>query len=229
MKPPSIEIDDTRSKLCEGRSIGIGFAFLKRMGENVYRMVQPLSPCKDYLNDVLYSEITGKPYGAWGLSTKKEDILGDDRAYLSFADCPGSKHVKAAEFTTKEESLVPKDLANMLQFMHAMEKLLGIKEKTELVHAAPNLVFAKVSKDWVATTYAVSLWSFLIRNAIYSQGGDPMAELEKTKDSGDRMYFNTIKKCIAAIQKNGMPKQDLSEVNSGIHDLGIISWSSCIS
>ena len=46
-----------RSKLCEGRSYQMGFAFLKKLDNNTFETVQPISPCKDYLNDVIFLKI----------------------------------------------------------------------------------------------------------------------------------------------------------------------------
>src|SRR5687768_15710647 len=76
-----------RSVLCEGRNYGIGFAFCKRTGD-VLETVQPVSPCKDYLNDVVYSEHSGQPFSAWGLRTSKKNIFyADEGAYVLFQVC----------------------------------------------------------------------------------------------------------------------------------------------
>ena len=64
-----------RGKLCEGRNFNMGFAFCKQLEDGTFETVQPLSPCKDYLNDVIYSEHTGNTFYACGLDTKKHGIF----------------------------------------------------------------------------------------------------------------------------------------------------------
>ena len=60
-----------RGKLNEGRNYQMGFAFCKKVSNKVLETIQPISPCKDYLNDVVYSERTGKNVSAYGLNTSK--------------------------------------------------------------------------------------------------------------------------------------------------------------
>ena len=75
-----------RRTLGEGRNYGMGMACLKKDGDN-FETVCPITACKDFISDVIYSELTGKPYYAYGLSTSKKDIFDykNDEAYFVFA------------------------------------------------------------------------------------------------------------------------------------------------
>ena len=45
-------------------------------------MVTPISPCKDYLNDVVWSEAVNKSVSIYGLSYEKKDIYDKKYAYI---------------------------------------------------------------------------------------------------------------------------------------------------
>jgi hypothetical protein len=225
MSKPIIKLDDTRSKLIEGRSSGIGFAFLKQVKPGEFEGVQPISPCKDYMNDVVYSEHTGKPFRVWGLSTTKRDIF-DTHAYVAFASTTGNKYDTKA-FIEKEVKLFKENFANLLGLVNAIEKAMGFKEFTEMVQVEDNLVFAKIPLEWVKTTWATSLWGFIVRNAIHATDfSDPIESFQKAVDATmeDSMYFKTIKKVLPRIFKDGFPEQDLLAGNFSIHDEGIIAY-----
>lgn len=214
---PTIKLDTTREKLSEGRHEGIGFVFLKKLKDNMFEAVHPLSPCKDYLNDIVYSEATGKPFKAYGLSTKKEGIFSGDRAYLAFSSL-GSKY--GGDHSSLEVSLLKDNLGNLLKVINDVEKFLGIKDLTDLVEVETNLVLADISKAWVTSTWAISLWAFVARNALYSSGGEAFAELKKSKmDSYD---VDDIITQIKLFAEKGLPKQDWEKIP---HDCDHIHWN----
>ena len=73
-----------RNVLIEGRSSGMGFAMLKKDKTN-YETVNPLSPCKDYLNEVVFTENTGYPTKAHGLDYKEKlDIFKDKVVEINY-------------------------------------------------------------------------------------------------------------------------------------------------
>lgn len=222
----TITQDKTREKLGEGRRCGIGFAFLKRMEGNNFRAVQPISPCKDYLNDVVYSEMTGKPFAAYGLKTKKEDIFEVDTAYLAFASRDSDKTDDS--FIKSEVKLLRENLANLAKLVNGVEKLLSIPKPSKFVLVEDNLVFAEISKEWATRTWAISLWSFIVRNAIHAKGlDDAMADLDEcVSSSGDSWYWSTIKSNIAELVKSGFPEPDMDKAyNNGVHSYGIYSFN----
>ncbi len=205
--------------MAEGRSYGIGFAFLKKV-EDGYQAVQPISPCKDYLNDVIYSEATGKTFYAHGLTTKKEGCFADG-AYLVFQSCPFKFGEKHGDYD-KEVGLLEKNLTNAQKLINDIEKLLKLEELTELVNVETNLVFAKIPKAWVSSTWAISLWSLIARNSIFSDGGDPFEELGKVKNSTEKIYINSAMARLKEFINSGLPKQVWPEgVSHDVHGNGI--------
>ncbi len=217
---PEIKLDKTRSKLCEGRSSGIGHAFLKKVGDNKFEAVQPISPCKDYMNDVVYSELTGKPFQAWGLSTKKQDIFVGGKAYVATASTTNCKSdEKGIEFEAKA---LKDNLENITKAMNGIEEMLGVKDKTKLIFIEENLVFAEISDQWVTSTWACSLWGTIFRSVLTSAGDEPLKEMEKTKVACDQQRMPDIINKINHWAKNGFPKQDFSK-SVFWHDEGIVS------
>jgi hypothetical protein len=216
--PTTIKLDNTRSKLNEGRTEGIGFAFLKKVGDTAYEAVQPISTCKDYLNGVVYSEQTGRPFYAYGLSTSKNDIF-KDFAYLVFATL-GPKYGGKHSSYDDEAKLLDTNLPNTQKMINDIEAILKIKGTTVLTNVGSNQVLASIPLEWVASTWMISLWSFIARNAIYYTGGDALKELRACKCPGDTMYGEHILQRVNDFAKNGLPKQNL-EATSEIHSNGV--------
>ncbi len=222
MNKPKIILDNTGEKLYEGRCRGIAYAFLKEAGEGVLEMCQPFSPCKDYLNDVLYSAVTGKDYQACGLDAKPHKIFGE-HAYIAFSDRQHSCSGDATKFILEESKIIPKDFTFALKVMHEIEGLFKIEKKTEIIPVEVNLFVAKIAPEWAASTWMVSLWSLLMRNAVYATGeGDAITELKKSKDADVRSH-GSIVKIINSITKNGLPTQDFEKQGMS-HGYGIMYW-----
>lgn len=218
-KEPSkivIQLDPTRSKLSEGRSQGIGFAFLKRVGEQSFAGVNPISPCKDYLNDVVYSEVTGRPYRAYGLSTVKTECFEKDGAFLVFASCGQ----KGCPPIASEVKLLKENLPNMQKLINQLEALMKVEQKTKLIEAGENLIFAHVAPEWVTSSYTISLWAFIARNTLWSGGSDdPFAELAKAH--GDEHHMPLVLESIKTFQSKGLPKTPTPE---SPHSYGIANY-----
>ncbi|MBE9490690.1 MAG: hypothetical protein IMY67_10385, partial [Bacteroidetes bacterium] len=45
-----------RKSLGEGRDFGLGFAFVEKEEKQIFKTKQAFTACKDYLNDVVFSE-----------------------------------------------------------------------------------------------------------------------------------------------------------------------------
>lgn len=72
-----------RTKLAEGRDQGMAFTWLLPKGDNTYDTIFHMSPCKDFLNEPLFTENTGLPSYAHGLKCDKPiGIFKDNCGYL---------------------------------------------------------------------------------------------------------------------------------------------------
>lgn len=220
--------EQKRSKLGEGRNYGVGFAFCRRV-KNLLTTIQPISPCKDYLNDVVYSELTGKPFKAYGLSTKKEDIFTEQGGFLVFSVClqGPSSLTKYPNFDRDCQALDKnyKELQKFIQFFEEKFKLLQLTEITKL---GDNLFLAKVPKFWLQGTYRISLYSLLIRVGISFNGDkSPMDFLKSfTSDTSDQYLIVSALPKIDKMLNGNIPEQPFSSYNnSNVHSNGIVAFN----
>lgn len=208
-----------RGKLHEGRTYQMGFAFCKKDGD-IYTTVQPISPCKDYLNDVVYAETTGKQCIAYGLTYKKEDIF-DDRAYLALAICQTYHNYN------KDVANLSANYKNAGKFINKIEELLKI-EPSEIQEVEPNLYLFNFSLTWVKGLYAISLLSLLLRVSQWYDGSQDVFEyLKSFKEIPDDIYMiNGMLPKLNKLIEVGMPEQDLSTISSGltVHNSGVLSY-----
>jgi hypothetical protein len=232
-----IEIIDKQDRniLFEGRSNHMGFAFAKKKSESEYELVQPISPCKDYLSDVVYSEHTGKECKACGLVANKKDIF-DEISYaymvISIVGYKG-KNKWNDEFLPKEIEKLKNNYKNLEAYINLIEEKLKIKYKTEITEVKDNLYLIKVPKFWVKYTYLISLYSLLLRSCQFHKGKD-----EKYQDPIEYLeHFdafmpdvNLVKGALPKLKRileGELPEQDLNDKmynNGAIHSYGIVAF-----
>lgn len=160
------------AQLIEGRSSGITFGFLNPLGDNKFELIQPLSSCKDYLNDIIFTEHTGKTIKVFGLETvKKYDLFKNERLYLAVS------HKKLDEPITKK---FLEGIDTIVKHINDIENKY-IKELTTYLRVQdnPNIFVFEVPKFWGSTTYLISLYSFIIRTAFLIKNGDSYVEFLK--------------------------------------------------
>lgn len=222
---------NTRKELSEGRDYQMGFAFAKRLDDKNYQLVQPLSPCKDYLNDVIFAEHTGKRITVYGSISEKNDIF-EDKAYLCFAimpnkyDSPYNKTILVQDITNLNARF--KTINSMI---NNIEKLLGIEEQTLIQQVEENLYLAIAPLYWIQSSWAISLYSLLIRAFQYAEEYiDPLEYLKAYPYNMEQMLVRNALPKLEYIIKNGIRKQDFSTYGntnqsmSQIHNHGILSY-----
>jgi hypothetical protein len=213
-----------RLVLSEGRNYGVGFALCKRTGDTV-ETVGPISPCKDYMNDQVYSERTGKPYRAWGYSAKKCDIFDGKVAYIAFGVMPykGSSGLQPQQ--VKECEFLAANFLKVQEFINQIETLFKLEGRTSVQKVADNRYVATVPDFWVTYPCLVSLWSLLVRFAIESfwVEGDVLKAIDNCTTSDGMMLMSAMPKMKKMIAGT-FPKQNY-EITSGWHDAGIVSVS----
>ena len=219
-----------RSVLSEGRNYQMGFAFLKKIDDNNYETVQPISPCKDYLNDVVWSENCGKPVHAYGLSYKKQNIFEkQDRAYLAISICnkKAGSLFNYADFEKDSQNL-KENYKTLQSFMNDYEDDLGI-ERTEITEVSNNLYFVRISLFWVNTTYLISLWSLLMRVGQFYKGENSAKEFVETFKAfpPDIYILNSAKPKLEKLLNGVIPKQNFDDLHGGtdVHNCGIVDFN----
>lgn len=207
----------------------MGFAFLKKIDEHQYETVQPISPCKDYLNDVVWSENCGRQVSAYGLDYTKQGIFDkQDRAYIAISIC----NIKEGSYGLykdykKDVDRLKKNYKKLQAFMNAYEDDLGI-EHTEITEVSDNLYFVSLSLFWVNATYLISLWSLLMRVGQFYNGEVTAKEfVENFKALPPDIYIlNTAKPKISQLLDGKIPKQNFANLFGGtdVHNCGILTF-----
>ena len=120
-----------RGILSEGRNHGMGFAFCKCDGETV-ETIMPISPCKDYLNDVVYSERSGQDSLNHGLKTTKLGLFEDKQsAYMVASICGrGAKKPAAYAGMDGDIELLNNNFKNIEKAINWMEDRLKLEPTT---------------------------------------------------------------------------------------------------
>ncbi|HEY0749830.1 MAG TPA: hypothetical protein VGD26_01665 [Chitinophagaceae bacterium] len=226
-----------RSVLSEGRTFNMGFAFCKQMDDGSFETVQPLSPCKDYLNDVVYSEHTGKPFMACGLCTKKTGIFeAGPYAFLA---------IKMLSHKGREWDGLPEAQARLKKNFKNIEKLLNYVEEQFSKYDLTDRTSITATQDqdlfllavplwWCRSTHLISLYSLFVRMAQFWDGeGSPQAFLDGYNNpldlhlwrqysgySAEQKYKNMLKYGIRITTP-----QELAEFqHPNVHSNGILNY-----
>lgn len=213
-----------RNVLGEGRNYGLGFGFAHRVGD-VLKSISPISPCKDYLNDVVYVEKTGKPYSAYGYVGKEVYWAFREKAYLMMQVCLMGANCPV---TYGDYSNDVAKLANNHPFMQKVvnwfEEKFGVDGRTEIVKVEDNLYVAIAPTFWTEATYLISLYSLILRCAMEKSEGEPMAVLTNNPPAGD---YSSAKGAVPKVElmlAGTIPKQDMSK-DFFVHSCGILGFT----
>lgn len=178
-----------RNKLSEGRNSGMAFAFCKLMENGEYHTVQPFSPCKDYLNDVIYTEQTGKDFNACGLHTTKKNIFEFAQGYLAIQILPPKGNPAWGDLNRLREQLRTnyKSIQTLLNYVEETFEKHGCTERSVITETAdPDIFLLSVPLWWCRSTHLISLYSLICRLAYYWNGtGEPLTFLETFKSPVD--------------------------------------------
>lgn len=235
----SIEIKEKcdRGKLSEGRNQGIGFALLEKVGTKEYHTVNPISPCKDYLAEVVFTENTGHPTSGCGLVyPKKRDILAKKTSYLVFKNQKtkqGGFTVEKMSFEDFTEDLRGK-IKNIENFLNKYQENLEGFKPLKIEPANDDQYLVKFDSRWANSTYSISLLTLLLRIGKHYNGEDVEEFLNKLPNTSiDYSLVKTAFKKVMTIQKEkklpGIPQSQITSIeknkNWSPHHLGICSWN----
>jgi len=217
--------NQNRKRLEEGRNYGMGFAFLKQVAINTYETVQPISQCKDYLNDVVYSEATGKRCEAYGLSYEKQGIFEGSHGYICFSilDYHSGDRYQHKQSEIENVTKNFKNIEGLLNYYE--DEVFGLDSFTEIEQVDTNMWFAKIPVFWCSATFLISLWSLLVRASIWYDGKKSPEEYLKGIQGPDAYNIPTALTKLPKI--NSETKQDMSQYqgNTDVHNCGIIGYN----
>ncbi len=229
--------NQNRKVLNEGRSEGVGFAFAK-LKDDTFETVMPISPCKDYLNDVVYVENTGKEIGmVYGFDYKVTNCINkNDYSYL-IAKVMGNKYSEREHVFQKEEKALIKNHENIKLLLNYFEDLLEIKDKSK-VEVIDNMLVLYVSEWWCEEPWRISFYTLMMRNALNYDGKEDVIKFLTSIKGEDGYMLPTAIKTIQQIselkKKNKLKdilyplydkelKKDSPFLKTTVHNAGIMS------
>lgn len=196
-----------RRKLCEGRNFGFGFSILKKEEKENYTALMAFTACKDFLNDFIYIETTGKPLGAiYSFKHEYTGIFKDqDHFYLGFTPVHYNGGQEWNDFKLLEKTL-ESNLDNLIIFLNKIERLFGLEEFTKLEYIEQNIYILKVPIFWTKFGHLLSLYMLLIRcfiNITKEELNKDIRDILNDKKSfiiiQDNMLFQSAKKFVEPI------------------------------
>lgn len=224
--------NQNRSVLAEGRNYGFSMAFCKVLSDNQLETISPITACKDFLNDILYTEKTQKKIGVYGLHTSYSGIFKDENYFYMVGKVLPTKY--GGNYATydrdKEFALGNKD--GLLSFINQFEDKLKI-DLTEILECENDkeIVIFKVPIEWANSPYMISLYGLIVRIGLWYKYEDLEKYLNNfTYDNRD--LFNA-KNLLASIEKlkkivNIYKPYDYNILNNitpnTIHNFGIQSF-----
>jgi hypothetical protein len=211
-----------RSPLVEGRNYGIAYAFCKKDG-TAFKTVGPLSPCKDYLNDQVYSEMTGEPFGAYGYHATKQGLLAAPRAYMVMGVL---NYKSGGKYPTQEKDtkFLAEHLPNIQKFMEWFDGRLSLTPST-MYTIEPNRAMVEMDLWWAKATFRISLYTLMIRIALECQydGQKDVREFIMKCNTKDAYYATQAMEKFDRFVAGDSPEQDFS-TDTFWHDEGISTW-----
>lgn len=229
-----------RGVLFEGRSSGMGFAMLKRTGDSTFDTVQPISPCKDYLNEVIFTENYDVPTAGCGLKYSKKNNILDKTSFMVITAQTVHKgegfYYNKLSFKQYSE-LLEKNYKVAERFLNILEKAIGITG-TKITKANDTYYLVELDMEWAKSTFAISLYTLLLRVGIFydedKYKDDIMSFLENVGTDTNNIEMFLIKSAIPAIQeilkKSKIPSQSEDTINvvrnngGSPHGYGILAW-----
>ena len=199
------EVKD-RNVLSEGRSSGIGFALLKKLSNTEFETVQPLSPCKDYLNEVVYTENTGIPSKACGLIYPEKLNIFDTTFYMGIEIMKtiSDKYSYSSSFEADQKHL-KNNYKEIEVFLNYFEDKFHMSNRTIITEAEEGRFLVEGPIEWVSSTWGISLYTLLLRCAlVYQNPQDPIAYLANySYNFMDRDLINSSLSVIKILLKEG--------------------------
>lgn len=237
----TVEEKKDRKVLGEGRNQGMGFAMLKKIDAKTYHTVNPTSPCKDYLAEVIFTENTGLGTSGCGLKyPDKNDILGKRKSYLVYKNMkPGNGDGEnfSIEKKTFEEygKEIKEGRKNIQDFINQFQKELGERYAPCRIEEVNDDQFL-VSFDtrWARSPYNISLFTLMLRVAKNYDGKSSVIDyLDSIPNNNiDYSLIKTARSKILTVLKNKklieIPKLHIKKREANVswspHHIGICAW-----
>jgi len=196
LKKISVKFWSQRASLCEAyQSVVMKYAFLSPKADG-RRQCHPWIKCRDFLHDALRNFSTGDNgviYGFTYTKGKNPPLNLKKMSLLVKYEYPADK--------TKSSREIRSIMDSALGIIHCVEKYAGIKPITVLYQTAKDadIYVFRGSKEWMDSTFMISLYTFLIRlggkklkvankDTLYEE----LKKIESTGSDNDARYLKTV-------------------------------------
>ena len=229
--------EQDRSVLSEGRSQQMGFAFCKPVDNETVETAHPISPCKDYCSDVVWTEHVGKHVSCCGLSYDKKGIFDGKVSFLAFKICDSfsfacRKHGNSYPHLDADRKRLRDNYQHVEFLLNDIEKEMGIEPLTKIYLTDQDAYVSQMSYFWSQYPYLTSLYCLLLRGAQFYDGTTSIQEfLKSLRNPGkmDAYHWNSAAPRLAYLMKVGaanVPVQHMDDKQNGaiFHGQGIIGF-----
>ena len=222
--------ENSRSSLSEGRNYGIGFAWAEKKGK-VIKTINPVSPCKDYLNDQCAVEAGYGEFRVYGLKSEKRNLF-EKKAYLVIRTCDSYKNEeKGKELSEAEQKinyLLKENYKNIEMVLNSVEEQF-IKERTKIYEANNGYYVIDVPTIWTINGPMISFYALIVRNAIYGAKDIDDLFLNKKVYNVDHNFLGYALAFYYFIKNGIIPevnyKDKQFELESGsVHNYGVVEY-----
>lgn len=214
------------TSLVEGVSNGFTFTFINEKGKGLHSPAQ----CKDYFQDLFWSEYNGKPCDVWGFTWKPGMLNKDAKAYqLALQE-------KGSDMTTMS--------AQLLDFLAGFEKAQGFEYSVVHTTTQPDTIVLEFDARWTHSAPMISAFTSLVRLGFTYPGGDIMDYLTTLQAKAnpenwrkansavhrrclpDAQRLKVIGPRIKALLAGTFPTLPYTEITTadGAHNTGIVGW-----
>lgn len=236
-----VTITNRRSRrlLAEGRTNGMGFAFLRPLvGKNRFITVMPCSPCKDYLAEVIITEQTGIATRAHGFTYPKKLNIFSNVAHLGISIVKqhyGNYYNYSKSFEEDVKKL-KENYKNLQKLINNLETTLELSSLTKIEEANNDMFLVTFPSEWVKSTHSISLYTLLLRVGMFVDNPDVdivsyMSNFKYNLGDGGtcKGLINKMKSIIKekTLPPNTIPYnvESLKNKSSTPHNNGIMSWN----
>lgn len=217
-----------RQSFSEGRSSGMGFAFAKRQG-STFVASQPLSACKDFLNDEVWSEVTGEEYMMFGQKSFKKNLFSDKRyAYMLISFLPNNGS-EPSEKNKEELKKLINNKDNVQRILRKLDSIMKTKGRTIIeLTDNPDILLVKMPIEYSRTSYAISLYTLVCRNGVNFTKDQKFNEYFKSNNvyRDDKYLLTSITKFLTldSEKQQNIFTQSEHFIKGGPHNKGIVEY-----
>ena len=208
----------------------MGFAFCKKIEDDKFETVQPISPCKDYLNDVLAAERLMTPAETCGLKYTPQGIFPEGKsAYLAFKIVGYQAKNMGGEYAKKynpyaDEVRLHETYRKIQGILNDIEGQLNFESTTIIERGKDNTFLCTVPHEWLSSTYMVSLYSLIIRTGQYFTPVLRPVDLLLTLPVAEQSLWPKAKEHLTnLLKKKTLYKQEFLGIPGSYHSRGIVS------